>query len=122
MSQLTWLLLYAYSGGCFRAVSLLRTNAAELRKNQFERSGQRSRNGATTGTNMAAAAKLLSYSSYVDLTFTAKTHTVAPVRELTKEERNFHALDSERVINQTFAILFEAAAALHLAEGNMYIR
>src|SRR5271166_609746 len=65
------------------------------------------------GALMPAAAKRLCHRSDVDRSLAAEADAKAPVRLLPEKQCHLDASDGQRIIDQSFTILFTSVAALH---------
>src|SRR5258707_1073400 len=90
-------------------------------EDQINRTVERTRNCASARAHVTTATKALSNRAHIQTTLTAQTHSVSSVREFTKKERHFHAIDTQRVIHNAFTVLLEAAASLHLFDGQVHV-
>ena len=76
--------------------------------------GQGTIDGTTAGALMAAAAKTLGHSCYIEFSLAAQTQAKTAVGKLAEKSGYFDFSDGEDVIHETFAIFFLRSIALHL--------
>ena len=63
---------------------------------------------------MPAATEGLRHPGNIDFSLAAQADAVSPIGQLAEESSDLYAADRKYIIHQSFAILFDRAAALHL--------
>src|SRR5262249_46665363 len=92
----------------------LRKLAAQFVQDSLLGHGQRAWGGKAAGAFMAATAEFGRDIGHVDRTFAANADPDPVIGDFAEENSYFHARDAQRVVDQSFTVFFQRAAAIHV--------